>query len=333
MRLLIISVALVLANLSAAAEETTSSPPSVSPLLVLLAASDDTAINVERQLVAELRLTLDGVQVEQIAIERPDFLTSTLPEQLEVVQPLIRRFMARAAVWVVTGGRSGHLIQFVVSDRGNATIRTVNAGSAEELALAVRELLDSAYLFDPKPRRVDIEPPPTRFSLGGSLGLNGGIVDGRGPTVLGGAAIQARLMPVESFLLGLQVAGKLGPRASLKDGLALGWRTEFALCCGYRFRIEDFYFGPYAELSLTRSSFNAVLEKGEFETHSWWSFRGALGLELSLNLSKYINIFVDWTFGGIVNRRRFRRASNGSTIMSTPVMDYAFTLGLASRVL
>ena len=121
---------------------------STSPLLVLLAARDETSIEVERQLVAELRLTLDTLEVEQVVIDREDFLEMTLPAQLSVIQPLIRRFMARAVVWVTTGTNGGHIIQFVVTDRGNSTVRTVEAGSAEELALAVRELLDASYLFE-----------------------------------------------------------------------------------------------------------------------------------------------------------------------------------------
>ena len=306
---------------------------SVSPLLVLLAATDEVSIKIERQLVAELRLTLDGVQVEQIAIERGDFLSVPLPEQLKVVEPLIRRFMARAAVWVVTGGRSGHLIQFVVSDRGNSTVRTVDAGSPEELALAVRELLDSAYLFNKKKTTDDTDVRRHLFALASTWSISGGMVGHSGASVAGGAGLQARFMLNEGVRLGVQIAGKLGPRVSSVDGLGLGWRTEYGVFAGYLFKIGEFGLGPYGELTAHRNTFASVFEKGEYEKSNWWSFRGALGMELSLRLSEKLAIFIDWTFGGIAIPYRFKRSSNDSTVLATPAMDYAFSLGLATSLL
>lgn len=331
MRVLYIVVAFLFVSARILPVDAEDSVPSVSPLLVLLAASDETSVTIERQLVAELRLTLDGVQVEQIAIEREDFLALTLPEQLDVVQPLIRRFVARAAVWVVTGKRGGNLVQFVVSDRGNATVRTVNAGSPEELALAVRELLDSTYLFNPKSKVTQNTPRATRITLGGGLGLNGGIVY-EGASLIGGAAIHARVMPIERYFLGLMVMAKMGPRLHLDDGLVQGWRTEISLQTGYRFAIEAFGIGPLVELSVMRSAFSAIIGEGEYSYEHWWSFRGALGIEVALDLSEYLTIFIDWTLGGIARPGHITRASDQSVLLETPIMDYAFSLGLASKI-
>jgi hypothetical protein len=308
---------------------------SASPLLVLLAASDDASIKIERQLVAELRLTLDGVQVEQIAIERGDFLTLTLPEQLDVVQPLIKHFLARAAVWVVVGGQNGHLIQFVVSDRGNSTVRTVDAGSPEELALAVRELLDSAYLFNPKNKKEEPQAPRYHFALGSTFSISGGMVGHEGASVTGGSGVQARFAIGKGGLLGLHIAGKLGPREKESDGMVLGWRTEFGGVLGYLFRIGDFSAGPYGELMALRSTFNAILGSGDYQKQSWWAFRGALGLEMSLKLSGQLSLFVDWTVGGIVKPLRFKRNSDKqpTTVLVTPSVDYLFTIGFATSLL
>ena len=319
---------------TAAAEEKVSHPAYTgSPLLVLLAAEETRSVEIERQLVAELRLTLDGLQVEQIAIERADFLAVPLPEQLEVVQPLIKRFMARAAVWVVIGGRSGHLVQFVVSDGGNATVRSVGAGSPEELALAVRELLDSAYLYNPKPKtHVDLVTPAF-FAVGTTLELTAGMVGHYGGSVLGGAGLQARLMPIPPLVLGCQLAGKIGPHESQHDGIALGWRTEISLFAAYLFSIGDFSAGPYIEGSAMRSSFNSVFEKGDFEQHTWWCFRGALGLEMSLKLTERLSFIVNWTAGGLSHQIQFTRSSDETAVLTTPRMDYTFTLGLVTAVL
>jgi hypothetical protein len=315
-------------------ENTVEVTDSASPLLVLLAASDESAIKIERQLVGELRLTLDGVQVEQIAIERSDFLSVTLPEQLAVVQPLIRRFMARAAVWVVTGGRSGHLIQFVVSDRGNSTVRTVDAGSPEELALAVRELLDSAYLFNKRTKEDESIGEVFLFALGTSLCIGGGMVGHMGASLTGGAGLQGRFMLNDGVVLGMQVTGKLGPGNRQADGMTIGWRTEMGVFTGYLFRIGTFGIGPYGELAAHRNVLSSILGDGDYDEIDWWSFRGALGVELTLRLSGRLTMFVDWTVGGMVKSREFVRSSNSdSTVLKTPIMDYAFSLGFVTSLL
>ena len=313
--------------------EPTPQVPTASPLLVLLAAEDEASIATERQLVAELRLTLDGVPVEQIAIEKGDFLSITLPEQLEVVQPLIQRFLAKAAVWVTSGGTSGHLIQFVVSESGSATIRTVEAGSPEELALAIRELLDSTYLIDIGTRKKEesrkTEP---RLSLAPLVGLNGGMAGYKGGSLYGGIGLEVRYRFTKGFFGGLTFVGKLGPRVVKDDGIVLGWRIEPGGFLAYLFRIGRFGIGPYLQLSALRSTMNMVLGESDYQTDDWWAFRGALGLELFLKISDYFFIVLDWTIGGITKNKEFERDSTQSVVLATPLIDYSFTLGFSTIV-
>ncbi len=316
----------------AAQQESAKETPVVSPLLVLLAADDETAVALERTLVAELRLTLDGVSVEQIAIEREDFLTITLPEQLEVVQPLIRRFLAKAAVWVTAGGTSGHLIQFVVSESGSATVRTVEAGSPEELALAVRELLDSTYLIDVKKKRDSPAKMRSRFSIAPQVGLNGGMASYTGGPFYGGFGIELRFRLVKGLYGGVTFAGKLGPRVVADDGIVLGWRVEPAVFLTYVFRIGRVGVGPYLHLAGLRSTMNMVLGNGEFRTVDWWALRGAAGLEISIVISEIFSIILDWTVGGITQKKEFERTSTGTEILETPKVDYSFMLGFSTIV-
>ena len=134
-------------------------------------------------------------------------------------------------------------------------------------------------------------------------------------------------------MLGIHIAGKIGPRESQDDGMLLGLRTEFGAIAAYLFRIGDFSLGPYGEATAIRNTLNSVLGVGEWDEANWWSFRGALGMEMTLKLSEQLSIFADWTFGGNTNRKTFERVSTKTKVLRTPLMDYMFTIGLATSVL
>ncbi len=301
---------------------------STSPLLVLLCAEDESAIAVERQFIGELRLTVDTLPVEQVVIERKDFLELTLPKQLAVVQPLIRRFMAKAVLWISVGSAGGRMVQFVVSDRGNATVRTVEAASPEELALAVRELIDTSYLFSTEAGGKIEKARDPRLWAGFVLGLNGGIYGYKGNSLTGGGGLETRMNLVDKFFIGIALVGKQGPTVGTFDGRTTGWRLETGLVIGYRFGIGRFEIGPYGEVSALRSTVNAILGDGQFLGYRWWSFRGALGIETLIKISPILSIMVDWTVGGITGSRVFKRASDNSVVLATPMVDYSFLLGL-----
>jgi hypothetical protein len=313
---------------SGSAEEHDGDSVSTSPLLVLLCARDENSMAVERQFIGELRLTLDTLQVEQVVIERQDFLELTLPEQLAVVQPLIRRFMAKAVLWITVGSAGGRIVQFVVTDRGNATVRTVEAGSPEELALAVRELLDTSYLFDKEAgAKVEKKQEP-KLWVGFVLGLNGGLYGYKGNTLTGGGGLETRVNILERFFIGVTLVGKQGPTNSTYDGQITGWRLETGVIAGYRFGFGRFEIGPYGEATAVRSSINAILGQGDYLGYDWWSFRGALGLEALLKVSPMLSIIVDWTIGGISRSHIFNRGSDGTAVFITPMIDYSFLFGL-----
>lgn len=322
-----------ISTLSAGGERDDEILQPTAPLLVLLAASDESSMAVERQLVGELRLTLDSLEVEQVVIEREDFLELTLPTQLAVVQPLIRRFMARAVVWVTIGTGGGYIIQFVVTDRGNATVRTVEAGSPEELALAVRELLDTSYLFAPKQKKRANNEQNSFFSIGMLLGLNGGMYGHHGASLSGGMGISGRFDVLDGLFFGPIFGGKCGPGQTEFDGLISGWRIDTGLFVGYLFRFGKFGIGPRGELTALRSAVNAVLGQGDYLRYSWWSFRGALGIEVLLKLNDKFSIFIDWTIGGISKSHVFKRESTGAEVIATPIIDYAFTIGFVTGIL
>ncbi len=304
-----------------------------SPLLVLLAAKDDTSINVEKQLVGELRLALDGLEVEQVVIEREDFLDLTLPQQLSAIQPLIRRFSAKAVLWVTIGTSGGYFVQFVVTDRGNATVRTVEAVAPEELALAVREMLDTGYLFAAREKPEKKHSKEPFFSVELALGLNGGLYGHKGNSLCGGTALGGRLKLTKGLFTGIHVAGKYGPKQSRVDGLITGWRLDMTLSGGYRFKMGRFETGPIGEITAFRSSQSSVFEKGDYQHYKWWSFRGALGLEVLIRVSQSFSVFVDWTAGGITRSHIFERESNNSTALATPIIDFAFKIGFITGVL
>ena len=151
---------------------------------------------------------------------------------------------------------------------------------------------------------------------------------------MGGIGVELRYRFIKGFYGGIIVGGKLGPRKVEEDGIILGWRVEPGAFFSYLFRIGRFGVGPYLNLSALGSSLNAVLGNVEDSTMRWWAFRGALGLEIFLEISREFGITLDWTIGGVTQNAEVARESNtDSKVLTTPWVDYSFTLGFITNVL
>jgi hypothetical protein len=221
----------------------------------------------------------------------------------------------------------------VVTEQGNATVRTVEAGSPEELALAVSELMEQTYLYEPTQGMREKATAPPWFLMGVTIGLAGGMYGHSGESLMGGVAMQARFRFSERVYGGLFIEGKLGPRQGEPDGIISGWRMAPGVFLTYLFRFSRVGFGPLLELSAMYTTLNALLGSSDYTTQRWWSFRGGGGVELDVQLSDMISVFLDFTVGGITHAGKIVRRSSGSEVLTGPFLDYSVNIGVIYGVL
>jgi hypothetical protein len=128
-------------------------------LLVLQTATTPKGASREQRFVKELGIALDGVSIRMERPATPDFDTLTLGEQIEHVRSLISKHGAVAATWLTEVSPELLLQHLVVISTGRALVRLIEirakAGFEADLALAARELLGTAFLFDQPPGPAD----------------------------------------------------------------------------------------------------------------------------------------------------------------------------------
>ncbi len=313
-----------------------SSAPEKPKLLVLMTAGDAESGVSEQQFAAELELVLDEVDVKSVELERDAFPSLPLTEQLGEIRPLVSRYSATAAVWIVSTSAGKTVVQLVFANDGNSMARTVEASTNEEMALAVRELLWGAYLVED---RVPPSPPPEQtakkqenepspWAILPFVEAGGGLVGNNGATMLLGGGLGAEWMSPIDFLVRALLLGKIGPWDRSVGDLVLGWRVALRIEVGYLWHIGVFSMGPIAHVSVLFSSIAMSLGAGDSQTHDWWSFRGGLGFEIRWQLSRRVALMVDLCAGGLSVSKKFVRLSDGSTVLQTPYMDLVGTLGV-----
>ncbi len=317
---------------SVASEETTSRPN----LLVLLTAVSDESTVSEEQFVSELRLTLDEVAVESVNVEVEGFPSLPLTDQLRETELLVARFAATAAIWIASASPGMSVAQLVFANKGDSLVRTVEAGSNKELALAVRELLVDAYIVKkkeppekpPEEKESEKNHDPSPWGILPIIEASGGLVGNQNATMILGGGLGVERMSKINLLVRALILGKIGPWDRTADDLVLGWRVALRLEVGYLWRAGIFGVGPIASVSVLFSSIAMSLGAGDSQTHDWWSFRGALGFEIRWQLAGRVALLIDLLAGGLSSSEKFVRRSDGSTVLQTPYMDLAGTLGV-----
>src|SRR6266404_5744908 len=144
-------IGLILCASSAAA----AAPPASGPPVVLMIRSAATADGQRREekLMDQLILTLDSFMLMSQPSERPDFTRLSLDEQIAAVLPEARRNDTMAVVWMSFPLANQVMVHLVALGSGRALVRTIESdrsrASERTLALITRELLGTAYLFEP----------------------------------------------------------------------------------------------------------------------------------------------------------------------------------------
>lgn len=133
-------------------------PPPV--VMLIRAATNPAQQKREKRLYDELGLALDGFMLMAQDAEQPDFHKLSLSDQLANVLPVAQKNDAQIVVWLGFPLANQVMLHVVALGTGRALVRTLESDrtpvAESTLALMARELLGTAYLFDP-PKSVPLE--------------------------------------------------------------------------------------------------------------------------------------------------------------------------------
>jgi hypothetical protein len=162
--------------------------------------------------------------------------------------------------------------------------------------------------------------------------VSGGIHGHEGPhtRVGGGVAAEWRALPQLFLRLGL-VAGK-GPDARVPDGVVIGHSVAPGLELGYGWEFGPVALGPLFYLGAPWTHVSMMLGGGDEQSFSFFSVRTAFGLEIRLELSPDLAVFVAGKAGFLPLRESFERASDGTTVLATPFVDWDVVIGLTAYI-
>lgn len=114
----------------------------------------------ERKLYDELAVALDGFMLMSQDAEQPDFVRLALSDQIAAVLPIAQGNGASIVVWLGFPLPNQVMLHLIALGSGRALVRTIeserSAVAESSLALMARELLGTAYLFEP-PKSVPLE--------------------------------------------------------------------------------------------------------------------------------------------------------------------------------
>jgi len=316
------------------------------PVLGVLLTAGDAAR--EARFVDELRLTLDGFEIAVREHGAEDFAALPLRSKLEWIESAADSRDAVATIWLEIAAADAVLLYVVALSTGRAFIRIVEVadspGAERELAIAAGELLGQVYLLEPGPvwapvdaavdqvldRAAALRERERRTAVGAAafFTMGGGLypADGGWLRLGGGAALEVR--PVGGLLVraGLAVVG--GPFEDPDDGTIRGFGLHPEIGLGHLWSLGRLRLGPVATAAMPRSTVTLTLGRGAAHTASWWSFRGAAGLQARIDLGPAVALFLEPVIGIWSNRRAFERVSDASTALLTPLIDGAASLGV-----
>jgi hypothetical protein len=260
-----------------------------------------------------------------------------------------------AATWLTEASPDLLLLHLVVVSTGRALVRLVETraqpGFEADLALAARELLGTAFLFDRPPQpatdpvgrvvesvREQAAPPPataaerlTRpdWALVAEFRLEGGLVGHEGPTLLPGGALtlERRLVAGLGGRLSACVAGgPLGPPRSDEQISELVVQPGLGL--GYLFDLGRVSLGPALEIQTMLSKVTTKIEGGSREEFRTWRIRGAAILDLRVSLAQRLALQVAAGVAATPLQDVYRREITEKVMLASPYLNWVGRLGL-----
>jgi len=346
--LALITSALIVTTQAAVAQRTANQPaPSESTVLVIRAARDGLHRAEEELFVEELRLALDKFRVLPVDVDPERFAGFRFPEQLAYVRKLNDKNRGLAAVWLDWGPKTMVFVHVVVFNAGRVLVRIVEgnprrSGFATDLAMATRELLGTAYLFENTP----VDPHVERIVDN----VRGRLADATRKnrwTLLATARTGAGLLWFEgpSFTAGGQVGLEWGSRHGWAPRVLLGGSRGFldgtlsrnlkgiALEAGagiaYHLDFDPIRLGLALDLQSLWSRLDVSATPTSAHTASLWNLRADIGPEVRLRMSSEVELLLQVNAGFYGRRRRFTLLSNGERIFDAPFATWAIAAGVA----
>ncbi|MDP3235427.1 MAG: hypothetical protein Q8N26_21775 [Myxococcales bacterium] len=131
------------------------------PVVVMIrAATNASEQRRERRLFDELGVVLDDFMLMALDAEQPNFARLPLADQIASVLPVAQANGAQIVVWLSFPLQNQVMLHLIALGSGRALVRTIESerSSVAEstMALMARELLGTAYLFEP-PKEVPLQ--------------------------------------------------------------------------------------------------------------------------------------------------------------------------------
>jgi len=340
------------------------SPKTTAPvLLVLKTAPTPKGASREERFVKELGIVLDGVTIRMERPANPEFGTLALGEQIEHVRSLIAKHGAVAATWLTEVSPDLLLQHLVVISTGRALVRLIEirakTGFEADLALAARELLGTAFLFDQPPGpatdpvgrvvesvREQAAPPPTvvapppsdlsppgNWMIGAELRLEGGVVGHAGPSLLLGGALMLERRMVAGLCGRLSIGvsgGPFGARADDEEIQELVFQTGLGL--GYLFDLGRVSLGPVLEAQTANTKVTTKIEGGSEQVFRSWRVRAGAFLDMRVHLSSRADLLLDAGITGTPMQDVYFTEISRETMFASPHLSWEGRLGLVVQL-
>lgn len=250
-------------------------PATPPPVLIMVQTEGGPGFaSTQEELRSELTLLLDHFMVLATPVDVPNFARLPLAEQLAAVLPVTRDNDAVAAVWLSQPLKGQLMLHLVAMGTGRTLVRTVEfdrrSQSAPALALMLRELLGTAFLFEPVQAVPEVKavveevrkaaapppvamsppepaPPPPPRAARWELGLGGliesGLFGGAGPSSRFGGVLDGSVR-LGAWRLGL-VVGVATQKATPSPTVALSATSLQPGVVGrWSFRLAGLEWGP-----------------------------------------------------------------------------------------
>jgi hypothetical protein len=341
----LLAIALLSAPLEGSARDFESSPT----LVILDLGTSEAERAAQGHFLTALRLALEGFAIE-LAPPALGFMTLSAPEQILVAQGVAHQHGAIAVIWIQKSPNVGMMLNLVAVDAQQTFGRVVETRAAgrwgSELALAVRELLGTAYLFAPgegaRPRRspaIAKLSTEVRQQIGGAADLSLGMqLSGRGPlaaapTTKTGAAALRLTADQElggNWLASLVLEAAAGPRREREHRRFVGWDYGVAVGASYRVPLAtELSLVPGALALIRQRQLDTWIDPGEPQTTNSTLFGlravGRLEWQLDERLSVLGGPELEW----LSRQETFLRRSDGQEILVRPQWGWVVSFGAA----
>ena len=323
-------------------------------LLVLLVATDSAGKAREQRFMAELELALEGVRLVGVDPGMSEFASTPLAAQIVSVRELLDRHRGVAATWLNSVSADLILLHMVVLSSGRALVRLVEGnpqrtGFAVDLAMAARELLGTAFLFNSvqaaqKPLARVVEAVREKaapegshvrhspWSVVGRADVSGGLAGFKGPSLqIGGAlAVERRLFANFRGRMLLQAQG--GPL----DGSSRLEIRSLAVAPGvgasYMWKFGSILLGPALDLWATWTNRWVQATPSSTQGFALWSFRADIGPELRVPIGKEVSLLGGASIGATPLRQTLTLQSTDKTVYASPFLSWQAVIGFVLQL-